>query len=183
MNDKERWRWVVGWKGYYLISSFGRVKSVARTIQRSDGTHDRIKSRLLRPWSIRSGHLNVTLYRSGKRKNRLIHQLVMEAFVGPRPKGMEVRHFPDRDPTNNRLDNLQYGTRKENTADQTIHGTRPDNRGEKSGMAKLTEEKVREIRQLCTKKSQTLAKIGKMFGVTGATIGHIRSRKTWGHLT
>ena len=101
----------------------------------------------------------------------------MEAFVGPCPPGMEVRHFPDRDPTNNRLDNLQYGTRQENMEDRTIHGT--DNRGERSGRAKLTEEKVRQIRQLCAEKKYLQTEIAKMFEVSVRTISNIHRRVNW----
>ena len=175
--DKERWRWVVGWKGYYLVSSHGRVKSVERIIQIREGVYGRRKAKYLKPIKLKYGHLTVNLNKDGKMKHRYAHQLVMEAFVGPCPPGMEVRHFPDRDPTNNRLDNLQYGTRQENMEDRTIHGT--DNRGERSGRAKLTEEKVRQIRQLCAEKKYLQTEIAKMFEVSVRTISNIHRRVNW----
>ncbi len=49
-----------------------------------------------------------------------VHTLVLEAFVGRRPKGHVVCHFPDPDPHNNRLENLQWGTHAENLAHQKI---------------------------------------------------------------
>jgi len=58
---------------------------------------------------------------SGK-KGRFVHRLVLETFVGPRPHGMEARHL-DGDRTNNRVENLRWGTRKENVADAIKHGT------------------------------------------------------------
>src|SRR5690606_11217835 len=55
-------------------------------------------------------------------KSYRVHRLVMEAFVGPLPEGMEVRHLDD-DPDNNALSNLVYGTRSENLEDRVRLGT------------------------------------------------------------
>lgn len=67
------------------------------------------------------GHLRVDLWRDGKRCRRGVHVLVLAAFVGPRPDGLEVRHI-DGNPENNRLSNLEYGTSSENSLDQVRHG-------------------------------------------------------------
>ena len=81
------------------------------------------------------GHLMVSLC-PGRRKV-LVHRLILEVFVGPCPEGMECRHFPDRDPSNNRLENLSWGTRQSNRDDMIVHGT--TNRT-------LSDEEVRNIR-------------------------------------
>ncbi|QZE10566.1 hypothetical protein SEA_SCOOBYDOOBYDOO_251 [Mycobacterium phage ScoobyDoobyDoo] len=65
-----------------------------------------------------SGHLRLNL---DTNKTRLVHRLVLEAFVGPCPPGMETRHLDD-DPSNNRLSNLCWGTRLENTMDRVQNG-------------------------------------------------------------
>src|SRR5262245_4498725 len=61
-----------------------------------------------------------------------------------RPEGMQCRHFPNRDPSDNRLDNLQWGTSKQNAADKVVHGTLA--LGARHGSAKLTAEDVQSIR-------------------------------------
>lgn len=66
----------------------------------------------------RGGHLRVDL--PGRRV--FVHQLVAEAFIGPRPDGQEVRHL-NGDPADNRVQNLAYGTRSQNVADAIRHGT------------------------------------------------------------
>ena len=53
---------------------------------------------------------------------RLVHRLVLEAFVGPRPEGMVARHL-NGDPGDNRLENLAWGTQSENNYDKVRHGT------------------------------------------------------------
>lgn len=56
------------------------------------------------------------------RKTRYFHRLVLEAFIGPCPEGMECRHL-DGDAGNNRLENLAWGTPIENGEDKVRHGT------------------------------------------------------------
>lgn len=64
-----------------------------------------------------SGHLVINMGGIQRR----VHHLVLEAFVGPRPEGMEGCHSDD-DPTNNVVTNLQWGTRSHNVLDQVRNG-------------------------------------------------------------
>lgn len=68
------------------------------------------KGKVLRPGRNGSDHVTVAL---GKGNSRQVHQLVIEAFIGPRPAGCEVLHL-NHCPDDNRLENLRYGTRSEN---------------------------------------------------------------------
>ncbi len=79
----------------------------------------------------------------GRKVVARVHRVVMEAFVGPCPDGMEVCHG-DGDPMNARLDNLRYDTRKANHADKKRHGT--SNSGSRHGNSKLTEDQVLRMR-------------------------------------
>jgi len=109
----ERWLPVVDWEDRYEVSSEGRVRS-----KRS--------GRVLRTSpNPRGGHLRVKLCRPGVQRTRTVHQIVLEAFVGPRPTGLVARHYPDPDPTNNRVENLRWGTNSENTLDKVEHGNHP----------------------------------------------------------
>jgi len=74
---------------------------------------------------------------------RRVHILVLEAFVGPRPKGMVARHIDD-DPLNCRRSNLRWGTRAENTEDR--HKNKGWGGGEANHCSKLTNAQVLEIR-------------------------------------
>lgn len=75
-------------------------------------------------WRIRksrvgsNGYLCIVLRRDNRRFERMVHTLVLEAFVGPRPRGMECRHYPDATKTNVALSNLQWGTSCENKRDR-----------------------------------------------------------------
>lgn len=130
---QEQWLPVVGFEGLYEISDWGRVKSVERKVwfvNRWGQDTQRIVPERIRELSVNpnGGHLELTLHREGKRRHRFVHQLVLDAFVGPYPDGLDqVRHL-DGDPTNNRLDNLRYGTAAENVADMLRHGTQRNQR-------------------------------------------------------
>lgn len=129
----------------------------------------------------RSGYLRVRIHTGLPRTMvcRLVHRLVLEAFVGPAPGGMEARHFPDRDPTNNRLDNLSWATHKENVADMAIHGTKT--LGEDHPQCKLTEAEVVSIRaeRAAGARCKDLA---ARHHVTRENITRIVARKTWVHV-
>lgn len=132
----EIWKPVVGAEGSYEVSNFGQVRSVTRYVRLvAHGIETRRLSpgKVLRPGPSRSGHLSVAI---GKGNSRLVHQLVMEAFVGPRPKWADVAHN-DGNPVNNHIDNLRYATRTSNNQDVVYHGRR-----------QITVEQVKIIREV-----------------------------------
>lgn len=121
MMTSEEWRPVLGWPGYE-VSSKGRVRSVARTVIRSDGLPHRVKERVLKPARHPDGYMKVGLSNRGRKLTRPIHVLVATAFHGPCPDGMECRHL-DGDAANNTATNLKWGTRSQNQMDRVQHGT------------------------------------------------------------
>ena len=117
----EQWRPVVGYEGMYEVSDLGRVRSVERVVPRGDGTY-RIAERILKQ-GVTGRNLDrlvVNLY-SDKPVKHYVHHLVLEAFVGPRPPGMESCHWDD-DPSNNRLENLRWDTMSANRHDRVRNG-------------------------------------------------------------
>lgn len=109
-NTQEEWRDVPGYEGLYRVSSQGQVYSAHR-----GGRRLRLSPRS-------KGYRAVVLSRGGVTRTRLVHQLVLEAFIGPRPEGFVTRHL-DGNPANNALDNLRWGTYSENVHDSIEHGT------------------------------------------------------------
>lgn len=107
----EQWRPVPGYEGDYEVSTFGRVRS-----------HKRRAPRVLSGTVRRGGYIRVQLWRGSTPDYFGVHQLVLRAFVGPRPDGAVTRHL-NGDPSDNRLANLAYGTVRENNRDTVRHGT------------------------------------------------------------
>lgn len=124
LGAMEEWRPVVDWEGYYEVSSHGRVRSLARAILAGGSVRNR-RARILRPRPQRQGYVMICLHRDGARLDVCVHQLVAEAFHGPRPEGLLVCHINDVK-TDNRPENLQYGTRSENGRDAVRNGLNPN---------------------------------------------------------
>lgn len=114
MNDvtAERWLPVVGYEGLYEVSDWGRVKSLPRNTTRGG---------ILKQATDKRGAKRVNLSKYGVQEVRLVHHLVLQAFVGPCPDGLEGCHW-DGDPSNNFLPNLRWDTRESNMADMVRHG-------------------------------------------------------------
>jgi HNH endonuclease/NUMOD4 motif-containing protein len=110
----ERWLPVVGFEGYYKVSDLGRVWSVPR---RNPRNNVRYGGKILKPDKMSAGHLRVSLHIGNKVYRRFVHRLVLGAFVGECPEGMQVRHL-NGNPADNRLENLIYGTFAENMKDR-----------------------------------------------------------------
>lgn len=180
----ERWLPVVGYEGLYEVSDLGRVRGCARSLVQISRWGLAVKrewpARVLAPTIDKGryayGRLQVKLCGHGRQVTRLVHHLVAEAFIGPRPKGKEVAHF-DGIASNNRLDNLRYATPLENQQDQVRHGTAI--RGERVGVSKLTESQVIEIRSAV---GVTVQSIADQYGISIAQVSRIRNLKRWGHV-
>jgi hypothetical protein len=176
----EEWRAVVGFEGLYEVSNLGRVRSLDCTIEQRNryGVIRYCKpGRFLRAEINRDGHLQVTLCAKGRAKHARIHVLVAEAFIGARPQGLEVCHC-DGVHTNNVPGNLRYDTRAANSQDAVTHGAQV--RGERVGLARLSESDVQAIRRL--RGTKTLREIAKDFSVALPTVHHVLSGRTWRHV-
>jgi NUMOD4 motif/HNH endonuclease len=178
----ERWRDVPGFEEKYRVSDRGRVKSLARTTIDKHGVHRKIPTKIMKatPQKVDRPSLTVGLRKDDQYHYFLVHRLVLFAFVGPCPEGMEACHFPDRNPSNNNLSNLRWDTPKSNQGDRVIHKT--DNRGIRNPRVRFTEAQILEIRRLCAEKKLTQTQIAEMFGTKQSTINSIYMRYNWKHI-
>jgi hypothetical protein len=152
----------------------------------SDGSFWRFKAgRWVRIYGSKNDHNNwLVIIPGGTAKSRRcvkIAVLVLTAFVGPKPPGMECCHKDDNKDDNS-IENLYWGTHKENMLDRDRHGLNVNHRGSAHGMSKLTEERVREIRKLWETGTRNQALLARMFNVTPGTIRQVIKRKTWNHV-
>lgn len=176
----EEWRAAVGYEGLYEVSNLGRVRTLPHTRRSRSGRVAEVRMRLLRPVKLPAphNHWTITLSRDRHRVSQPLHTMVLVAFAGPSPAGMECRHV-DGNPDNNRVDNLQWGTPAENAADRDRHGTTA--RGERNGCATLTNDQVREIKSR-PRGYGTGKRLAAEFGVSESVISDIRTGRQWGHI-
>jgi HNH endonuclease len=123
-------------------------------------------------------HTKIMIRLKGKPKSHRIHRLVLETFIGPCPEGMEGLH-KNGNSRDNRLCNLRWGTHLENARDAIRHGV--IRRGESSGMAKLTEVLVREIKILDSL-GVPFKDIARRMNVHPSHVSRIVNGKTWKHI-
>lgn len=114
---EEQWKPVVGYEGVYEVSDQGRVRSLDRQI----ASGRRLRGKVLAPRADSGGHLKVQLCVNGTSREKKVHRLVLEAFVGPCPPGMECCHGNDV-PTDNRLANLRWASTSANAGDRVANG-------------------------------------------------------------
>lgn len=161
------------WKAHpehtdYEVSDLGRVRRCTAQMGTFIG-------KILRPGVTSQGYRHVKI--GGK--SRRVYVLVLETFVGSRPKGNEVRHLNDVK-WDDRLTNLAWGTHAENYADRRAHGG--GNHGSRHGLAKLSEAAVALIRARYVPKLVTQKMLAAEFGVTRECVKLIVSGKRWAHV-
>lgn len=116
----EIWRSVIGYEGVYEVSDIGRVRSVPREARNGVGTRQ-VRGQVLSLYTRADGRMSVDLSVENRQSTVLVHHLVLEAFIGPRPVGTECCHG-DGDPANNMLTNLRWDSHVSNVADTIRHG-------------------------------------------------------------
>lgn len=124
---EEIWKEIVGYEGRYEVSSFGRIRSIGRYIDRKDGSRIYLKSKILKQ-QIKYGagklvRYQVNLYNGIKNNMLLVSRIVAMAFI-PNPDNLPQVNHIDENPSNNHVENLEwctgyynmtYGTRIERT--------------------------------------------------------------------
>lgn len=180
----EHWEPIAGYEGLYEVSCLGSIRSLPRLRRNSRGQGFNLSpGRTLKPTrrfrgDYDYGHLKVTLCREGQKKTVDVAVLVARAFLGEPGPGQQVRHGP-AGTSDNSVQNLSYGTAKQNTDDRKRDGTYPI--GEKNSRRRLTDEAVRDIRRRYAQ-GELQRQIAASFGVSRPVISQIVRRKTWRHI-
>lgn len=103
---QEVWKSISGFDGYYEVSNLGRVRSLG-----AGQTHK--TPRILSEGRLVGGYRSVVLSKNGVIKQCKVHRLVAEAFI-PNPFGLPMINHKDENPSNNRVDNLEWCTARYN---------------------------------------------------------------------
>lgn len=179
-RNTEEWRDVAGWAGVYRVSSHGRIRRLPRYVASKNGSFALRKGGDTFGSKTHKGYREIQMTADGRLERRFVHQIVCDTFNGLRSDpDHQVRHL-DGNPNNNHASNLAWGTAKENSADQVLHGTDPV--GERAGNSRLTEAEVLDIRRLYRREYGMLSKLASTFGVTPTQILNIVNRRQWAHI-
>nr|DAU05690.1 MAG TPA: homing endonuclease [Caudoviricetes sp.] len=110
----EKWKDIAGFEGFYQVSNFGSVRTVTRNQWNGNSWH-LVRSRVIKPSVQNSGYLRLVLSANGTKKYKTVHRLVAEAFLDkPDVNENLVVNHKDENKLNNRADNLEWVTIREN---------------------------------------------------------------------
>lgn len=137
---------------------------------------------------IPKGYINVSLVREDPKENNRfmgIHRIIMQCFSPVSEeeyKVLQVNHI-DGVKTNNKLENLEWCTSKENMAHAWKNGLYPHQKGETNPFHKLTDKDVDEIIDLLLAGEKGVSEIAQMYGVHKCTVSSIKHHRNWKHKT
>ncbi len=124
---------------------------------------------------------SVSLCADGKMRTWTIHRLIALTFLGNPPSPEHEVAHQDGKSINSNIDNIRWKTRVENQADRIAHGT--SNRGERHGMAKLTNSQVSDIKnRLRSYQWGDGVRLANEFGVAPSRISMIKNSRTRNHV-
>lgn len=164
---EREWKTCDTLQGFYEVSNDGFIRRI------KDIKYRPVTGKFLVPQVFRCGHLNVKITIGGICVRHYVHAIVAEAFIGPRPAKLVINH-KDGNPANNKVDNLEYVTQKEN-----VHHARKMGRCNQNFV--LTEDQARHIKQLMANGMREI-EVVRLLGIKRHFVNTIRMGKSWAHV-
>lgn len=144
-TEKEIWKDVVGYEGYYEVSNIGRVRRVSRYITGVNGVTRFWRGRILKQTTTQDGYLRCILSKNGVSNNKRTHRLVAESFIENQENHPVINH-KDENPANNHVDNLEWCSISYNNS----YGTRTNRATNSEGFKDRTERHKKAVLKIKT---------------------------------
>lgn len=176
----ERWTEIKGYEGLYLISDHGRIKSLPKLIEYSNGRIHHYDEKILK-LNFSNGYRTISLVKEKQKVTHMAHILVGLHYV-PNPENKPFLNHLDGDRSNSYYLNLEWSTNSENQLHAYNILGRKAVRGEQNGIAKLRETDIPLIRSL-RNDGMIIREIAQVFGVSFEAIRKVLTGKSWGWVT
>lgn len=179
--EKEIWKDVVGYEGFYQVSNLGKIRSLDRIliVKNQYSEHERIqKGQMLKLSADSLGYIKIDLCDNlSKSKSVKLHCLIMQAFIGERPNKFHINHI-NGIKTDNRLINLEYVTPSQNIKHAYDTGLNIHKNAHEWHRSKLSEADVEYILKNYERKKKGVSRgnvgyLAEMFSVSRGTIRNL----------
>lgn len=168
---------VKDYEGIYFVSNLGNVKSVDHYINNKHNSKSLKKGRVLKKFKSFKGYLQTSLSKEAKRFNTGIHRVVAIAFI-PNPENKPQVNHINGIKTDNKVENLEWCTNKENQIHAVKTGLCNPNHGDKHHNSKLTNEDVKNAR-LLFKTGISNIELSKKYNISAVAMSNILKNKTY----
>lgn len=171
------WKDIKNYEKLYQVSNKGRIKRLAGKCLAKAGKYRSVSEKILNcfPNKTRYNYLYVNLNNNGIKQFR-VHRLVAIHFI-PNPDNLEQVNHIDGDKNNNSVENLEWCTNLENMRHSFKTGTHKVRTGNNAPNTKLTEDKVKKIREEL--RIETGRNIAKKYNMSEGMISMIKHNKYW----
>jgi len=174
---KESWHSIPGYKNLYEINiETEEIKSLSRRVNHMNIGFRETGERTFKP-RVSNGYKTTSLYKKGVMKNIFIHRVIAKLFI-PNPKNQPCINHKNGIKTDNRIENLEWCTKKENTAHAHKVGLIKA-KGENNGRAKITLEIAKKIRSEYIPNKVTRVMLANRYGICKGMVDHILQNNNW----
>lgn len=177
--EKEIWKDISDYEGYYQCSNLGNLKSLKRLTNCNNFFREEQEKILKQSISKKRKVKYISLNKKGKLKTFAVHRIIAKTFIKNPLQYGEINH-KDGNPSNNNINNLEWCSRSQNMIHARDNGLHRVCLGEKNHLSKLKENDVLKIKSL--KGTISGVKIAKQFNVHKDTIYAIWNNKSWKQL-
>ena len=160
-----------------MASNLGRIKRLKRIVNKRT-----FNEKILKPCLNPHGYEEVCISILGNKSNYRVHRLVAEAFLENKENKPCVNH-KNSNKSDNRLENLEWCTSKENNIHAFAYGNGNTKKGVESNFSKLNEEEVTKIYYYIKHSDLYQKDIARIFGITRQLVSKIKTKKAWKELT
>jgi len=180
----EMWKYIEGYESCYSISNFGRVKSLARTINQKNRKY-KTKERIMSQCICHKGYHRVRLNLNGTGKNKTIHRLIAEAFI-PNLYNLPMVNHIDGNKSNNAISNLEWCTAKNNSEHARDNNLTANLKGEKHPRSTIDDIQALTIETFFNKdkssRKYTAKQLSKFFNTSRGVVASVWCGSTRKHL-
>lgn len=176
-KDGEIFLPVIGYEDRYMVSNFGRIASLRHN---GRGGFNFRPSAMIMVTRSKTSRYDSFIARGSNRTSltKLVHRAVAEAFI-PNPMNYPCVNHKDCDKLNNRVENLEWCTYKQNHTHAVENSLIKRNRGEEAGTSSLSDNDV----MLIVKSKDNICVEARKWGISYGSVWNIRRGITWGHVT